>query len=74
MRDKLINGNLDCAHALYGMIYGLQVGIGGPQTDMAVLMGLNQNGQGITLAKALHERGVTDGASLKKPWQRWVGN
>jgi nitrate/nitrite transport system substrate-binding protein len=66
VRDKLINGNLDCAHALYGMIYGLQVGIGGPQTDMAVLMGLNQNGQGITLAKALHERGVKDGASLKK--------
>src|SRR5690606_28075426 len=63
VRDKLINGNLDCAHALYGMMYGLQLGIGGPQTDMAVLMGLNQNGQGITLAKALHERGVTDGAS-----------
>ncbi len=66
VRDKLINGNLDFAHALYGMIYGLQAGIGGPQTDMAVLMGLNQNGQGITLAKKLHEVGVSDGASLKK--------
>ena len=66
VRDKLINGNLDFAHALYGMVYGLQVGIGGPQTDMAVLMGLNQNGQGITLARTLREAGVSDGASLKK--------
>ena len=66
VRDKLINGNLDCAHALYGMIYGLQVGVGGPQTDMAVLMGLNQNGQGITLSSKLRENQVTDGASLKK--------
>ncbi len=66
VRDKLINGNLDCAHALYGMIYGLQLGVGGPQTDMAVLMGLNQNGQGITLSSKLRENQVTDGASLKK--------
>ncbi|WP_051401824.1 CmpA/NrtA family ABC transporter substrate-binding protein [Advenella kashmirensis] len=66
VRDKLISGNLDCAHALYGMIYGLQVGIGGPKTDMAVLMGLNQNGQGITLSRQLNEQGVTDGASLRK--------
>ncbi len=66
VRDKLISGNLDCAHALYGMIYGLQLGIGGPKTDMAVLMGLNQNGQGITLSRQLNEQGVTDGASLKK--------
>ncbi len=66
VRDKLISGNLDCAHALYGMIYGLQLGVGGPQTNMAVLMGLNQNGQGITLSAKLRENQVTDGASLKK--------
>jgi len=38
VRDKLINGELDAAHVLYGLIYGVQLGIGGPQKDMNVLM------------------------------------
>jgi nitrate/nitrite transport system substrate-binding protein len=50
VRDKLLSGELDAAHALYGMVYGVQLGIGGPKRDMAILMSLNQNGQGITLA------------------------
>src|SRR6478735_6615908 len=66
VRDKLVNGELDAAHVLYGMIYGVQLGIGGPKKDMAVLMGLNQNGQAITLSSKLREKGVTDGATLKK--------
>lgn len=65
VRDKLINGELDAAHALYGMIYGVQLGIGGTKKDMAVLMTLNNNGQAITLSRKLFEKGVTDGASLK---------
>lgn len=66
VRDKLVNGELDASHVLYGLIYGLQLGIGGPQKDMAVLMTLNNNGQAITLSNQLKEKGVTDGASLKK--------
>jgi nitrate/nitrite transport system substrate-binding protein len=65
VRDKLINGELDAAHALYGMIYGVQLGIGGTKKDMSILMTLNNNGQGITLSRKLFEKGVTDGASLK---------
>ena len=65
VRDKLVNGELDAAHVLYGLIYGVQMGIGGPKKDMAVLMNLNHNGQAITLSKKLNEKGVTDGASLK---------
>jgi nitrate/nitrite transport system substrate-binding protein len=65
VRDKLINGELDAAHALYGMIYGVQLGIGGTKKDMAVLMTLNNNGQAITLSRKLFEKGVTDGTSLK---------
>src|SRR5688572_4756689 len=65
VRDKLVNGELDAAHVLYGLIYGVQMGIGGPKKDMAVLMNLNHNGQAITLAKKLNEKGVRDGASLK---------
>src|SRR5262245_27748572 len=29
IRDKLITGELDAAHALYGLVYGVQMGIGG---------------------------------------------
>ena len=53
VRDKLLSGDLDAAHALYGLVYGVQLGLGGPQTDMAVLMVLNRNGQAITLSNRL---------------------
>jgi len=65
VRDKLVNGELDAAHVLYGLIYGVQMGIGGPKKDMAILMNLNHNGQAITLSSKLNEKGVTDGASMK---------
>jgi nitrate/nitrite transport system substrate-binding protein len=66
VRDKLVNGELDAAHVLYGLVYGVSLGIGGPKKDMAVLMGLNHNGQAITLSNQLKEKGVTSGEALKK--------
>ena len=64
IRDKLVGGELDAAHVLYGLVYGVELGIGGLQKDMAVLMTLNNNGQGITLSNQLRDKGVIDGASL----------
>ena len=66
VRDKLVNGELDAAHVLYGMIYGLQLGISGPKKELAVLMTLNNNGQAITLSKKLVDAGAIDGPSLAK--------
>ena len=66
VRDKLVNGELDMAHVLYGLVYGVQLGIGGPKKDMAVLMTLNNNGQGLTVSKKLADKGAVDGASLAK--------
>jgi nitrate/nitrite transport system substrate-binding protein len=66
VRDKLSNGELDMAHVLYGLIYGVHLGVGGPKKDMAVLMTLNNNGQAITLSKKLADKGAVDGASLAK--------
>ena len=66
VRDKLVNGELDAAHVLYGLVYGVQLGIGGPKKDMNVLMTLNQNGQAITLSNQLRDKGAIDGASLAK--------
>ncbi|HWS76637.1 MAG TPA: CmpA/NrtA family ABC transporter substrate-binding protein [Quisquiliibacterium sp.] len=66
VRDKLVNGELDFAHVLYGLVYGVHLGISGPKKDMAVLMSLNNNGQAISLSKKLADKGAVDGASLAK--------
>jgi nitrate/nitrite transport system substrate-binding protein len=66
VRDKLVNGELHAAHVLYGLVYGVHLGIGGPKKDMSVLMSINNNGQGITLSNQLKEKGVTTGETLKK--------
>ena len=66
VRDKLVNGELDFAHVLYGLVYGVHLGTAGPKKDMAVLMSLNNNGQAITLSKAIADKGAVDGPSLAK--------
>ena len=58
VRDKLVNGELDFAHVLYGLIYGVHLGTSGPKKDMAVMMTLNNNGQGLTLSKKLADKGA----------------
>jgi len=58
VRDKLVYGELDAAHILYGMVYGLELGIAGKKQAMASLMTLNNNGQAITLSTDLLDKGV----------------
>ncbi|HWT70365.1 MAG TPA: CmpA/NrtA family ABC transporter substrate-binding protein [Pseudomonas sp.] len=67
LRDNLVSGELDAAHSLYGLIYAVHLGIGGvAPTDMAVLMGLNQNGQSINLSRGLQDLGVTGPEALHR--------
>jgi two-component system, oxyanion-binding sensor len=70
VRDKLLAGEIDAAHSLYGLVYGVQLGLGGPHADMAVLMVLNRNGQAITLSNRLAEAVRTAG-SLKAALAGW---
>jgi nitrate/nitrite transport system substrate-binding protein len=65
IRDKVVQGELDAVHALYGLVYGAQLGIGSARQNMAILMGLNRNGQAITLSAKLAAQGVRDGAGLR---------
>ncbi|MGQ7814692.1 CmpA/NrtA family ABC transporter substrate-binding protein [Metapseudomonas furukawaii] len=64
LRDKLLSGELDAAQALYGQVYGIELGIAGPQAGMAILMGLCQNGQAINLSEPLKRIGVTRSEAL----------
>ncbi|MBV4488226.1 ABC transporter substrate-binding protein [Pseudomonas sp. SWRI153] len=67
LRDNLVSGELDAAHSLYGLIYAVHLGIGGiAPTDMAVLMGLNQNGQSLNLSQGLQTLGVTGPEALAR--------
>jgi nitrate/nitrite transport system substrate-binding protein len=70
VRDKLVNGDIDASHVLYGLVYGLHLGVSGPKKDMAVLMTLNHNGQAITVSRKLAEKGVSDGKSLAELMQK----
>jgi nitrate/nitrite transport system substrate-binding protein len=70
VRDKLVNGDIDASHVLYGLLYGLHLGLSGPKKDMALLMTLNHNGQAITISKKLADKGGVDGASVAALMQK----
>ncbi|MFH7423159.1 ABC transporter substrate-binding protein, partial [Pseudomonas syringae pv. tagetis] len=58
---------LQAANSLYGLIYSVELGIGGgAATDMEILMGLNQNGQCINLCRDLQQAGVTTPEAVDK--------
>lgn len=66
LRDRLVSGQLHAAHSLYGLVYAAHLGLGGQARDMAVLMGLNQNGQSINLSRALQDAGVITPEALDR--------
>ena len=63
LRDRLLSGELDAAHAMEALVLAVQTGIGGPRADLAILAGLNRNGQAITLSGAL-ARALDSGTPL----------
>jgi nitrate/nitrite transport system substrate-binding protein len=54
VRDKLLTGELQGAHCLFGMPFSVFTGVGGPAgKEMKIAMMLNVNGQAITLTKSM---------------------
>jgi ABC-type nitrate/sulfonate/bicarbonate transport system substrate-binding protein len=53
LRDHLLLGHVDCAHALAPLPVALQLGIGGIQADCVVPFVLNRGGNAVTLSASI---------------------
>ncbi|MFN6943407.1 MAG: CmpA/NrtA family ABC transporter substrate-binding protein [Cytophagaceae bacterium] len=52
VRDKILTGELDGAHCLFGMPFSVYTGVGGKEgSEMKIAMMINNNGQCISLSK-----------------------
>src|SRR5438128_2440176 len=65
IREKIIYGELDAAHAPAPMLWSAQPGLGCPACDVLTALVLSLNGNAITLSRALWEAGVRDAVSLR---------
>ncbi len=66
IRDKIIHGELDAAHALAAMPVAATLGLGSIACDCLTALVLNLNGNAITLSNDLWKRGVRDGKTLRE--------
>ncbi|HEX9785552.1 MAG TPA: CmpA/NrtA family ABC transporter substrate-binding protein [Opitutaceae bacterium] len=73
MRDKILYGELDAAHALGGMLFSSALGVGAPATDVMTACVLNLNGNAITISRTLWDAGVHTAHDLREEIQRLKG-
>lgn len=65
IRDKIIFGELDAAHAVAGMPFATSLGLGSTQCDCVVGIVLSLHGNAITLSRDLWDAGVRDAQTLR---------
>jgi len=65
IRDKIIYGELEAAHAVAGMPVAATLGLGSIPCDCLTALVLNLHGNAITLSNELWKRGVRDGKTLR---------
>jgi ABC-type nitrate/sulfonate/bicarbonate transport system substrate-binding protein len=73
IRDKIIYGELDAAHAVAGLIFSCALGIGSIQRDCLTGLVLNLHGNAITLANELRLHGIHNAATLHAEIERTRG-
>ncbi len=66
IRDKVIYGELEAAHAPAGLVVSASCGLGSIQADCLTALVLNLQGNAITLSESLWRRGVRDGHTLRQ--------
>ena len=64
IREKVIYGELEAAHAPAGMLLAAAAGLGGISVECLTGLVLNLHGNAITLSQRLWNAGVRDGATL----------
>jgi ABC-type nitrate/sulfonate/bicarbonate transport system substrate-binding protein len=74
IRDKIIYGELDAAHALAPMPFAATLGLGSIPCECLTGLVLNLNGNAITLSNQLWKQGVRDARSLKMEIDRSRGS
>ncbi|MBK8475968.1 MAG: ABC transporter substrate-binding protein [Opitutaceae bacterium] len=65
VRDKLLFGELDAAHALAPMLWCAALGLNGPRGDVLTAFILSLHGNAITLSRNLRKDGVLDVDTLR---------
>ena len=66
IRDKVIYGELDAAHAPAGLVVAASCGLGSVQVECLTGLVLNLHGNAITLSQELWNKGVRDGRTLRQ--------
>lgn len=66
IREKLLYGHMDAAHAIAGLALAMRLGLSTPPCRVVAPFVFNLHGNAITLSRDLWNRGVRDAASLKK--------
>lgn len=66
IREKLLYGQVDAAHAIAGLALAMRLGLSTPPCRVVAPFVFNLHGNAITLSRDLWDRGVRDASSLKK--------
>ncbi len=66
IREKLLYGQLDAAHAIAGLALAMRLGLSTPPCPVVAPFVFNLHGNAITLSRDLWNRGVRDASGLKK--------
>ena len=73
IRDKVIFGELDAAHALAPLLWAAQLGLGCGPSDVCTGIVFNLHGNAITLSTRLQALGVRDQVTLREEAMRRRG-
>ena len=73
IREKIIYGEIDAAHALAPMLWATHLGIDSAPCPVLTGLVLSQHGNAITLSQRLWDAGVRDVSSLAQEARRRVG-
>jgi ABC-type nitrate/sulfonate/bicarbonate transport system substrate-binding protein len=66
IRDKMLYGELDAAHATAAMVFAATLGLGSIRVECVTGIALNLHGNAITLSNRLWDAGVRDGGTLRE--------